>query len=97
MTNIGVSYAALSAGAEGLTHEERQLLAKLDDLRAGLTRVAAGWTGEAKAAFDVNIAVLAEETLRLGTLLGRTGNQVAEAGAAYRATDLRLRGAIEGG
>ncbi|RKN38720.1 WXG100 family type VII secretion target [Streptomyces hoynatensis] len=89
MSDISVNYAALTAGADGLTQQEQALLHKIEDLAQALNRVAAGWTGEAQRAFHENMRAFAEETANLAAVLGRTGNQLGNAQADYRHVDHR--------
>ncbi|WP_052852112.1 WXG100 family type VII secretion target [Streptomyces avicenniae] len=96
MTSFGVRYESLFTGSEGLNAQERALLEKLGELRSELIHTAEGWSGEAKRAFDVNIGVFEEATLQFGAILGRTGNQLAEASAGYFHADTRASRAIQG-
>ncbi|RKN06723.1 WXG100 family type VII secretion target [Streptomyces radicis] len=84
-----VNYSALSGGSEGLTVEERQLLDRLEALKAALRWAAEGWTGEAERAFALNMNAFSEELDKLRVVLGSTGNALETAGINYRAVDLR--------
>jgi ESAT-6 family protein len=94
--SINVRYGALDMGAEQIRTVTGNLVERLDSLQASLRSVAAGWDGEAKQAFEVNMNAFTTELDKLRVVQSNTGTSMSNARAAYQGQDHRNASRIMG-
>ncbi len=94
---IRVDHAALDQAAADMAQKVREIAARLDDLEAELAPLRAGWSGQAREAYDVAKRQWDAAMHEMHALLDEAGRAVSRSNAEYRARDLAGAARFGGG
>lgn len=86
---LNVDHAALDQASQDVLRAVSAIRAELQGLDQLLQPLREGWTGAAKASYDLAKARWDTAIEEMVILLADSGNSVTAANAEYRATDLR--------
>ena len=84
-----VNHAALDRAAQDLAAGVNGIQARMDALSRDLVPLSSGWSGEARAAYDVAKVKWDTAIFEMAQLLGRTSASVSMSNQDYHAQDVR--------
>lgn len=90
-----VNHGALDQAAQDLSTAVNGVQARMDALHRDLMPLSSGWTGEARAAYDIAKVKWDTAIFEMAQLLARTSQSVSMSNQDYHHTDVRSAGTFQ--
>ncbi|MFI6449249.1 WXG100 family type VII secretion target [Kitasatospora sp. NPDC050543] len=87
MSEILVSFATVSGAGSEVRQVAATIQAQLDELKAGVTKIAASWQGVAQEGYQAHQAKWDSKAADLQQVLGQIAHSLEEAASSYQSTE----------